>query len=158
VAWTTPRTWVASELVTASLMNQHVRDNLAAIGDPWAAYTGTNTNLTLGNGTLDTRAMRAGKTVHYSIDLTFGSTTAFSAAPRFGLPVLPSVAVNGRPIGHAMLFDTSAAARRLWHAAWITGDNGVTPLDDSFAGINATTPWTWATGDRLIMTGTYESA
>jgi hypothetical protein len=26
--WTTPRTWVAGEIVTASLMNLHVRDNL----------------------------------------------------------------------------------------------------------------------------------
>lgn len=28
MAWTTPRTWVAGELVTASMMNVHVRDNL----------------------------------------------------------------------------------------------------------------------------------
>lgn len=29
MAWTTPRTWVTSELVTASIMNTHVRDNLS---------------------------------------------------------------------------------------------------------------------------------
>ena len=28
MAWTTPRTWVSGELVTASMMNTHVRDNL----------------------------------------------------------------------------------------------------------------------------------
>ena len=28
MSWTAPRTWVASEVVTASLMNTHVRDNL----------------------------------------------------------------------------------------------------------------------------------
>ena len=28
MAWTSPRTWVTSELVTAALMNTHVRDNL----------------------------------------------------------------------------------------------------------------------------------
>ena len=28
MAWTTPRTWVADELVTATIMNTHVRDNL----------------------------------------------------------------------------------------------------------------------------------
>lgn len=27
MAWTTPRTWVAGEIVTAALMNTHVRDN-----------------------------------------------------------------------------------------------------------------------------------
>jgi hypothetical protein len=30
MAWTTPRTWVASETMTASLMNAHLRDNLNA--------------------------------------------------------------------------------------------------------------------------------
>lgn len=29
MAWTAPRTWVVSEIVTAALMNTHVRDNLA---------------------------------------------------------------------------------------------------------------------------------
>jgi hypothetical protein len=33
MAWTTPRTWVASELVTASLLNTHVRDNENALRD-----------------------------------------------------------------------------------------------------------------------------
>jgi len=28
MAWTSPRTWVVSEVVTAALMNTHVRDNL----------------------------------------------------------------------------------------------------------------------------------
>lgn len=31
MAWTSPRSWVASELVTASLLNTHVRDNLDAL-------------------------------------------------------------------------------------------------------------------------------
>lgn len=31
MSWTTPRTWVSGELVTASLMNTHVRDNLNAL-------------------------------------------------------------------------------------------------------------------------------
>lgn len=32
MAWTTPRTWVTGELVTASIMNTHVRDNLSHLG------------------------------------------------------------------------------------------------------------------------------
>lgn len=31
MGWTTPRTWVASEIVTAAVMNAHVRDNFNAI-------------------------------------------------------------------------------------------------------------------------------
>lgn len=31
MAWTAPRTWVTGEIVTAALMNAHVRDNLNAL-------------------------------------------------------------------------------------------------------------------------------
>lgn len=31
MAWVAPRTWVASEVVTAAMLNQHVRDNLNAL-------------------------------------------------------------------------------------------------------------------------------
>ena len=31
MAFTSPRTWVAGELVTASLLNTHLRDNLNAL-------------------------------------------------------------------------------------------------------------------------------
>lgn len=33
-SWTTPRTWSTGELVTASIMNTHVRDNLNALKSP----------------------------------------------------------------------------------------------------------------------------
>jgi len=40
MAWTSPRTWVAGELVTAALMNAHVRDNLLVLKTPPSAlYT-----------------------------------------------------------------------------------------------------------------------
>lgn len=31
MAWTTPRTWTTGEIVTAAMMNTHVRDNLNAL-------------------------------------------------------------------------------------------------------------------------------
>lgn len=34
MAWTSPRTWVTGELVTAALLNTHLRDNLNAVW-PW---------------------------------------------------------------------------------------------------------------------------
>lgn len=52
MAWTTPRTWQVDELVTATLMNTHVRDNLNALKAPpsqqivrdnGARYTTTST-------------------------------------------------------------------------------------------------------------------
>lgn len=34
MTWTTPRTWSTGELVTASLLNTHLRDNLDALKNP----------------------------------------------------------------------------------------------------------------------------
>lgn len=59
MSWTSPRTWVANEVVTASLMNTHVRDNLletapakvSAAGDILYA-TGANAIARLGSGSI----------------------------------------------------------------------------------------------------------
>lgn len=40
--WTTPRTWSTGELVTASIMNTHVRDNLNALKTPAGGYNTLN--------------------------------------------------------------------------------------------------------------------
>jgi len=34
MAWTSPRTWVTGEIVTAAMMNEQLRDNLLYLGDP----------------------------------------------------------------------------------------------------------------------------
>jgi hypothetical protein len=34
MAWTTPRTWATGELVTKTIMDTHIRDNLNALKDP----------------------------------------------------------------------------------------------------------------------------
>lgn len=40
MAWTTPRTWVSLELVTASIMNTHVRDNLSDLDANRSIFAG----------------------------------------------------------------------------------------------------------------------
>lgn len=53
MAWTTPKTWATSELVTAAMMNTHLRDNLgyllagrpAAVAMSRTAYTTTSTSM-----------------------------------------------------------------------------------------------------------------
>lgn len=53
MAWTTPRTWVTNEVVTAAIMNQYIRDNQVSLKDPpfaqyvlneGADYTTTSTS------------------------------------------------------------------------------------------------------------------
>lgn len=38
MSWTAPRTWVAGETVTASLINTHLRDNLLALFTPSSGW------------------------------------------------------------------------------------------------------------------------
>lgn len=44
--WTAPRTWAVGELVTAALMNTHVRDNLDWLKTPIAASATWSSNFT----------------------------------------------------------------------------------------------------------------
>ncbi len=55
MAWTVPRTWSAGELVTASIMNSHVRDNFNGFSTQLWIWTGDqtfndNVKVTLGTG------------------------------------------------------------------------------------------------------------
>jgi hypothetical protein len=45
MAWTDPRTWVTGEVVTASQMNTHIRDNMNALGPALGAYQRGTTDL-----------------------------------------------------------------------------------------------------------------
>ena len=56
MAWTTPRTWVSGELVTAALFNTHIRDNLNILKTPinnsgQAEFTDA-TELTIASGVI----------------------------------------------------------------------------------------------------------
>jgi hypothetical protein len=161
VAWTSPRTWVAGEVPTASTFNTHVRDNLKAIGDAWAAYTPTISGWTLGNGTLAGYARQAGKDVRFRIEYTVGSTDTISGQLRFALPTsarwsaTPLTALP--PVGQASLRDVSAPAGRARYALLFSASS-ITLADESFNAVTNTVPWTWATGDLIVVNGSYEAA
>jgi len=168
MAWTSPRTWVAGETVTAALMNTHVRDNLKAIGDAWTAYTPSwksgagGTDIAIGNGTLTGTYMQAGKLVHFRILIVRGSTTNLGTTGyAFGLPV---TATSFRNCGPAHVLDASASAiiPHMWHGATsseivvhATGGSSGRRIDNNGFG---TTPTAWATSDELVISGTYEAA
>lgn len=160
MAWTSPSTWVAGAVLTAAQLNQQLRDNLKAIGDPWQSYTPTLTGWTLGNGTLTGYYMQAGKLVWGKVFLTLGSTSSPSGNLVISLPVT-KVADDGvftSLQGTAVLFDTSASAR----AVYSTVHNSITTArfvsSASATPVDATTPWTWANGDKLNATFMYEAA
>ena len=144
-------------------MNTHVRDNLKAIGDPWASYTpawtATTTNPTIGNGTITGAWMSVGKLVHFRAKIVFGSTTtAGSGAYLFSLPATMSGGYGtNASIGVGSTFDTSAPALQVWN---VRRSSSTTVVLTQTTGTNVTNsgPFTWATGDEIELSGTYEAA
>ena len=156
MAWTNPRTWVAGEKPSAATLNTHIRDNLKAIGDAWTAYTPTLTNWTLGNGTIVGAYSQAGKTVHWRVKYTAGSTSTYVGNATFSLPATVTGSPFAFPVGRATLADISAGTRATRTAL---STDGTTFLlrDEAGVTVNATIPWTWATGDIIEVCGTYEA-
>lgn len=157
MAWTSPRTWVAGETPSAATLNTHIRDNLKAIGDPWTSYAPTVGGMTVGNATVTAGYVSTGKLTHFWIKLVFGSTSAMGASPTFTLPVnAPARTVGAR----VLMFDTSAAAASAYKvgAAFNSNTSSLLIRDDASAAITSTTPFTWATGDEIVINGTYEAS
>jgi hypothetical protein len=160
MAWTSPRTWVAAEVVTAALLNTHVRDNLKAIGDAWTTYVPTYTGITaIGNATVVAKYMQAGKLVQGYVKITVGSTTTFGATTlSVTTPVTP--AIGNLAIGSIFLYDNSTGDTRggsLYHQAAGTGTTGFLASGTTTPATNLV-PWTWATSDIIAFSFTYEAA
>lgn len=166
MTWTTPRTWVAGEIVTAAMLNTHVRDNLAEIGDPWTSggaptWTGSDTNPALGNGTLGAWYLAAGKLILFRIVLVIGSTTTFgSGIWGFTLPYTATVS-GGRIRVDGGAYDSSGTAdypiTSIVSGAALSLRGYPTALGGPLVRVSPTAPFTWATGDILTMTGGIES-
>lgn len=105
MAWTTPRSWATSELVTAALMNTHLRDNLAYLLTPnyvhvlenSGTYTTTSSSPVIINA-------------NYSVSITMnGGHLLMGLSGRFTMSTAAQVAsigfdVDGTP---RMFFNTS---------------------------------------------------
>lgn len=169
MAWTAPSTWVSGAILTAAQLNTQLRDNMLAIGDAWTSYTPTWTNVTVGNATQASAYMNAGKLYVVRISLTFGSTTSISGTPDFTLPGGVSV-ISGYSSFHVFgtggLLDTSDSnATYLSPIVRTTTADKLRFLSMNTAGtyakadgVSATVPFTWATGDMISGTFTFQAA
>lgn len=161
MAWNTPSTWLSGAVLTAAQLNAQLRDNMKAIGDPWTAYTPALGGIVLGNGTLAARYALAGKMVHWSVTLTFGTTTSFVGNFQIGLPPGASTraGLKGRsPLGRAVLFDSSTSSIRMWDVAYGDAVNLAYLCDVNGSIAHATSPWTWANGDSIELNACHEAA
>lgn len=162
MAWTTPRTWTPGELVTALMMNQHVRDNLNDLnGRAAVTYVPTWSNVggtghTLGNGSISGAYWRMGQFVMFRVQLGWGSTTASGTGGwSLSIPATSDAFQFGAGV-IGLAFDSSSgliypitAINVSTSALQVVSD--VSPV----ISVSATVPFTWANGDVLSILGWY---
>lgn len=157
---TSIHTFVAGAILTAAKLNDMIREPLLVLGDPWTAYSPTwgasGTAPAVGNGVLAGSHRIVGKTCDFRIELTMGSTTTYGTGTyEFSLPITPAWRVHSA-VGVATVLDTSAGA--VMSRTCTLRGTGVSVRDDAGNAIGLGVPFTWATGDVVLMSGTYETA
>jgi hypothetical protein len=164
MAWTTPRTWATSELVTAAIMNTHVRDNLNAafpLGvDAWTAWTPTLIQSGAVSKTVTRAAYnRIGRIIVGNVVLTCSGSGTAGNIVTVSRPVAASAA--GPAVGSGFIFDTSATLNYAGVAVLPTTTTLAllptqTPEPNylGFAAFNAAL----ATGDVVSVSFLYEAA
>lgn len=131
----------------------------------WSTWTPTWTNLTVGNGTAAYLYTQIGKTVHFRVIVTFGSTSSISGAVSFTPPVTIKTDYSLRQaIGLTSIEDSGTAS---FHGVTRISDADTTLLQAGvgtaggtylgYSNLSSTIPMTWTTGDQLMITGTYEA-
>jgi hypothetical protein len=134
----------------------------------WSTTTGSHLP-SFGNATVDCRYSKLGRTVLYTMNITFGSTTNFGSGVVgadnwiFSLPFTAAVAnypigttafAPGTSKGAIGIAQTSADGLTLqlyMAGATAAGAAVASGIADSIS------PYTWASGDRFTVTGQYEA-
>ena len=156
MAWTTPKTWVANDVLTAADMNTHVRDNLDAL-QTWTSWTPTWTATggtpTLGNGTLTGSYIAYGDFCTFQMSLMLGSTTSLGTTTvwAFSLPVTAS---GANDVFAAYVHDGWTG---IYPAVGIGLVTTVQLRAASGGTVGYNTPFTWVSGDGLAISGTYRT-
>lgn len=160
--------WLAGHRMTANRMNA-ITARWAAWTPTWSTSTGSNTP-TFGNATVDCKYAQSGDVVFFEMEITMGSTTNFNSGTtadnwRFSLPV--TAAETQLVSGSGEIQDGAATER--WPvrsrvdttttmAIELVGRNYNNSANNSSGVVDAVTPFTWASTDRIVLTGHYQSA
>ena len=154
---TTAQKGAGSDIITGTDDAKYVTSKALAdatgskLGAAWTPYTPTTSALTVGNGTITARYTQIGKTVHAQVKFVLGSTSAIEQDAFIGLPVNENGTIES--LGIARFQDASSFIQYVgW---WRTGFIGYSTV---YGDINATTPFTWAVGDIMWLSCTYEAA
>lgn len=117
----------------------------------------SSTQPVLGVGTIAGNTIRNGQTATFDILLTMGSSTTFGNATtgyQFSLP--HQVYSQGRHTGMVFITDASTASTTIYSATLNAGTSIATiGLVAEAGAVRDGKPIAWATGDTILITGTY---
>jgi hypothetical protein len=142
-------------------------DIVFVLGGPWASWSPTWTNLTVGNGTVTGKFAKIGKIISCRLAIVFGSTTSVSGDIIFSLPVTRATnagTASLTPQGQARAFDTSATSVALGDVLNLTTTTSAIRFQSASGSFvvqalgSSTVPFTWATGDEIAAQFCYEAA
>ena len=158
----TPKDWANGSTVAATDLDDHLRDLALAFG-AWGSYTPTLGGFTAGNGTASGFYAQVQKTVLFRAQFTFGSTSA--AASAYPTLTLPVTAKTGTFFlqNFAGGFRDDSPGVTYQGVVWTPSDAtlvriGILGSSGASGACTTTTPFTWATGDMIFASGTYEAA
>lgn len=172
MSWTTPASAPAGGDLTSAFWNEQVRDNLAAIGSAWTAYspswTAATMNPSVNDGTITGRYLSAGKLVMFSVEIVMGALTSYgSGIYSLSLPVAARSSSSRRRFD-GILYDASSGGGSVTGSYPLVGvlststtvELGAWPVTagNTFRALNATNVVTLDNGDRITIAGTYEAA
>lgn len=160
--------WAAGQRIEATKLAQ-MSPTWSAWTPTWSTSTGSNTP-TFGNATLDCKYAQSADVVFFEMEITFGTTTNFNSGTtsdnwRFSLPV--TSAESQLIAGMGEIQDGTPAERWPVRARLSTtssievelvGRNYNNTVNNSSGLVDAVTPFTWASTDRILLHGHYQAA
>jgi len=150
---------LTNKTLTSPVINQF--GTASGLGAAWTSWEPTVTNWTQGNGTKAGGYVQLGKVIHFWGLLGFGSSgSSVGGALTLTLPVTISADLGAiTPIGVAHFYDASGTYYT--GIIWSNGAiyvQGASATYVNLAAISSSVPMTWASGDYLAFSGTYEAA
>lgn len=150
---------------TAMIVDTAVTNAKLAANAAWSSWTPTWTNLTIGNATVVAAYQQIGKTIHFRLKVTLGTTSSVGSDPQFSLPVTASAGSMDvlLPMGMATYEDVGTTTFHgvVWGLGVSRGRLVAISSGGAYGGeatLTATAPYTFTTGDILRASGSYEAA
>ena len=131
----------------------------------WKTFTPTISGSTwaIGDGTIQGRYTSLGKTISFEVKIVFGSTSVYGTSGPL-IKVTPTGVTANSSIGapfSATYTDSSTGDMYAGRGIIISGFPNEPQLHTQASPMGQvidTTPFTWATGDSIVLNGTYETA